>query len=67
MENWNHLSADGMAINHDPIRGGIIDSNIPTGLWFVIFNNPVLTTMEGFANKIEAFKAMEIALAEVLD
>lgn len=64
MENWNHLSANGMATNTDPVYGGIIDSEIVSGLWFVIPNHPGLKVMGDFASKADAFAALESALHE---
>lgn len=59
MENWKHLGPNAMATNTDPIYGGIIDSEIVSGLWFVIFNNDDFVMLDGFASKADAFAAWE--------
>lgn len=49
----------GIACNNDPVLGGIIDSNLVSGLWFVIFNDDDLEMVEGLQSREEAFKIME--------
>ena len=67
MNNWNHLAADAIATNTDPVFGGIIDKSFATGEWFVIPNSDDIPTMEGFATKQEAFDALEKAITETYD
>lgn len=64
---WNHLSADGMATNTDPIAGGIVDKNIVSGLWFVVPNHPELQTVEGFESKEYALSCLALAVLSLKD
>lgn len=52
---WEETSADGMVCSSAKL-GGIIDSTIMTGEWFVIFNDH-RSTMEGFKTRQEAIEA----------
>lgn len=54
-DGWIHQSANGIATNPDPIIGGIIDSEIVSGKWFVIPNNNELLPGDSFASKHDAF------------
>lgn len=49
----------GIACNNDPLLGGIIDTNMVSGLWFVIFNDDDLEMVEGLQSREEAFKVFE--------
>lgn len=62
---WNHLSENGMATNRDPLTGGIIDSAIVSGEWFIIFNHPDLEAIEGLKSKAEAFEVHARELAKI--
>lgn len=47
----------GIATNPDPISGGIIDTNIVSGKWFVIFNRVDLAPIEELDTRQQAFEA----------
>ena len=53
---WGEATTGGMVCSANP-RGGIIDSAIKSGEWFVIFNDsrPVLDGFESREDAIEAF------------
>ena len=61
---WKEAYAGGMATNLDPIRGGIIDSEIVSGKWFVIFNDDSIANIEGLSSRREAFAAHDAAAVE---
>lgn len=46
----------GIACNNDPQLGGIIDSNLVSGKWFIIFNDDDLDMVEGLDTREDAFK-----------
>ena len=50
------VSSTGMACSNDPQLGGIIDSEIVSGLWFIIFNDDDLEMITGLKTQEEAFK-----------
>ncbi|TLX16115.1 hypothetical protein [Rhizobium sp. MHM7A] len=54
-----------MATNPDPITGGIIDSEIVSGKWFVIPNNNDLLPGDGFASKDDAFAFLNDQIAKL--
>ena len=56
-DDWSEASPGGLASNPDPITGGIIDRNIASGEWFVIFHNEALPTLEGIATRDQAVAA----------
>lgn len=62
-EGWTEAYPGGMATNRDPVKGGIIDNEIVSGLWFVIFNVEYLPILDGFASRGEAFRAYEQAIS----
>ena len=53
-EGWTESLPGGLICSADPFMGGIIDQNIPTGTWFVIFNDSRFEIAEGFATRDEA-------------
>jgi len=55
-------SITGMCANSDPIVGGIIDSRIVDGKWFVIFNDDDLDMVEGLESREEAFQVYQKAI-----
>ncbi|MCA1785947.1 MAG: hypothetical protein LC657_08205, partial [Desulfobacteraceae bacterium] len=57
-DGWNESSSNGMITNKDPISGGIIDSEIVSGKWFVIPENNHITKLEGFDTRAEAYNAL---------
>lgn len=61
MKGWK-INGAGIACNADPVLGGIIDSNIVSGKWFVIFNDDDLETIEGLDSRYEAFKVFEATI-----
>lgn len=62
-EGWTEAYPGGMATNRDPVKGGIIDSEIVSGLWFVIFHRDDLPLLDGFNSRDEAFCAYEQAIS----
>lgn len=62
---WNHVSEDGMAANRDPKVGGIIDTAIVSGKWFVIPNNDAIPQVEDLESKEAAFAYLEQKLFEL--
>lgn len=62
-QGWTEAYPGGLATNTDPIKGGIIDSEIVSGLWFVIFSRDNLPLLDGFTSRDEAFRAHEQALS----
>lgn len=62
---WNHLAPNRIATNPHPEFGGIIDSCIADGLWFVIFNNDAIPNADGFKTKEEAFNYHKSEIARV--
>lgn len=62
---WTEVSPGGMATNTDPVRGGIVDSEIVSGKWFAIFNDDTIPMIEGMSSRAEAFAAHGAALARI--
>lgn len=62
---WNHLNTNGIATNNDPHFGGIIDSAIVSGKWFVIPNSDLIPIAEDFNTKQEAMDYLEAKIKEV--
>lgn len=62
-EGWTEASPGGLATNPDPIKGGIIDSEMVSGLWFVVFSRDDLPLLDGFASRDDAFRAYEQAIS----
>jgi hypothetical protein len=56
---WTELETGGLATNQDPISGGIVDSEIKSGKWFVIPNNDNIGKLTGFATRAEALEALK--------
>ena len=55
---WSESKPGGMAINPDPIYGGIIDRGIVDQRWFVIHNDPELSEIiDDLASRDEALAA----------
>lgn len=48
-----------IACNADPILGGIIDSEIVSGKWFIIFNDDDLEMITDLSSRDEAFIVFE--------
>ncbi|MAZ17905.1 MAG: hypothetical protein CL535_16445 [Ahrensia sp.] len=61
---WTEASKDGIATNADPDLGGIIDSNIVSGEWFVIFNSDHIADIDGLPSKAAALVAHAAAIRE---
>jgi hypothetical protein len=64
-DGWKHLAEDAMATNADPIVGGIIDSAIVSGKWFVIPNNNALLPGDDFPTKEAAFQYLNEQIAKL--
>lgn len=58
MKGWN-VNGTGLACNADPVLGGIIDSEIVSGKWFIIFNDDELEMITDLASRDDAFKVFE--------
>lgn len=58
MKGWN-INGNGIACNNDPVLGGIIDSSIVSGNWFIIFNDDDLEMVEGLESREEAFRVFD--------
>ncbi len=58
---WNEIP-NGIASNNDPKLGGIIDNEIVSGLWFVIFNDDDIATIDGLPSRDAAFVAHAAAI-----
>lgn len=59
---WTEAYPGGMACCAHPVWGGIVDSEMVSGDWFVIFNNDGISNMDGFASREEALCALNAAL-----
>lgn len=57
LSEWSGSDTDGMLCNEDTETGGIIDSEIKSGLWFVIFNNDKIQPIYNLASRSEAVSA----------
>lgn len=55
---WRHLGANEIAANPHETMGGIIDKVMKSNPeeWFIVFNHPELSLIEGLPSKAEAFK-----------
>ena len=62
-EGWTEAFPGGLACNPDPIKGGIIDKEILSGKWFVVFGRVNLPILDGFPSRDEAFRAHEQAIS----
>ncbi|WP_431798024.1 hypothetical protein SGO26_30095 (plasmid) [Cupriavidus metallidurans] len=56
-EGWTEARPGGLATNPDPLTGGIIDSAIVDGTWFVVFHRDDLKVLEGLPSRESAFAA----------
>ena len=59
---WTEASPGGMATNPDRMIGGIIDSEVLPGQWFVIFNDRSVPPVHGLASRAHAFQALHETL-----
>ncbi len=64
-DGWKHLAENAMATNADPIVGGIVDSVIASGKWFVIPNNNALLPGDDFPTKEAAFDFLNAQIASL--
>lgn len=62
---WTESTPGGMAASADPINGGIVDTAMVSGEWFVIFNREDVAPLEGFATREAAFAAFAARLKTV--
>ena len=53
---WTEGYPGGIATNPDPIQGGIVDKEIVSGKWFLIFNHSDKIAVDGYATREDAFK-----------
>ena len=61
-EGWTESQPGGLIASLDPEKGGIIDSEIVSGKWFVIPNNDALTLITDLETRSDAIKALETAV-----
>ena len=62
-DGWTEAYRGGIAANSDPLTGGIVDSEIVSGLWFAIANNNAIKErMDGYATRSEAMTALQSAI-----
>ncbi|MEX3555082.1 MAG: hypothetical protein VB131_00100 [Burkholderia gladioli] len=61
-DGWAEAYPGGMATNRDPQVGGIVDSEIGSGLWFAIPNRDDIPDLQGFATRQHAFEALQDAI-----
>lgn len=54
---WSEAFPGGLACSADPVTGGIIDNEIVSKKWFVIFNREDLPTIDGLASRDDALHA----------
>ncbi|MBU2709329.1 hypothetical protein KCM76_25260 [Zooshikella marina] len=59
MPSWTEVIKGEMITNPDPLLGGIIDRQIVSREWFIVFNNDEISTKIGFKSLIEAIRAFE--------
>ena len=57
-EGWKESTLGGMATNPDPVNGGIVDTTLASGKWFVVPNRDGTGTLEGFDSRAEALAAL---------
>jgi len=63
---WTEAFQGGIITNSDPVNGGIIDTEIVSGEWFVIPNNDAILTISHLDSRADALKALEMAVAHWL-
>ncbi|ABO60310.1 hypothetical protein LA345_37420 (plasmid) [Burkholderia vietnamiensis] len=61
---WTEATPGGLATNRDPDVGGIVDSEIGSGLWFAIANRDGIPTLDGYGTRQAAFDALHEAINE---
>jgi len=54
---WTEATPGGMITNPDPVVGGIIDINLASQKWFVIFNDDRYDPIEGLASRDDAINS----------
>jgi len=62
---WEEGSPGGIATNKDEKTGGIVDSEIKSGKWFVVANDERIGTLEGFNSRAEALAALQDKIQSV--
>jgi F420-dependent methylenetetrahydromethanopterin dehydrogenase len=55
-------SGNGLVCNADPVLGGIIDRNLVSGQWFVVFNADDISVIEDIASRDDAFRLFQEAI-----
>lgn len=63
-DGWTEASPGGLMCNPDPTTGGIIDTPILPGKWFVVFNRPDLPLLDGYDTRDDAHRAFLKCLKE---
>jgi len=58
-DGWTESAPGGLITNTDPVKGGIIDSEIVSGKWFVIPNSDAIQQLNGFDTRDDALAALE--------
>lgn len=59
---WTESAPGRIATNRDPVLGGIIDNEIVSGRWFVIFNSDHIAPIDDLPNREAAFAAHSAAI-----
>ena len=60
---WSESFTGGMLVNSNPENGGIIDNEIVTGKWFVVFNDG-RDSLTGYNTRAEAVDAFVFAITK---
>jgi len=60
---WSESRPGALATNPDPALGGIIDRQIVSGEWFIIFNNRAIPDVEGLPSRDQAFATFQASMA----
>lgn len=63
---WTETFPGGMATCPDPLYGGIVDSRMSDGLWFIVFHDDELDCLEGMSSREAAMAKFHECLNSVL-
>ena len=61
---WTEATPGGMATCNNPQYGGIVDSEIVSGKWFVIFNDPDIPMIDNLETRGDAFEAYRMKMID---
>lgn len=59
---FTEATKGGLICSADLVHGGIIDQEIVSGLWFVIFNDDSIDSLNGFSTRDEAIAAFNSSI-----